>query len=54
MSKMMTLEEAKEATGLRHNELLHLANEGVMVRRQGYKAVFERASLEAWIKSKEN
>ena len=54
MSKMMTLQEAKEATGLRHNELLQLANEGVMIRRQGYKALFERASLEAWIKSKEN
>ena len=48
-TKMMTLAEAQDVTGLRHNDLMRLANAGVMIRRRGVKVYVERESLEAWM-----
>ena len=50
---MVTLQEAKALTGLAHNALMKLANDGVAIRRQDRKVYVDRVSLETWLEARE-
>ena len=53
LTKMVTLQEAKALTGLAHNALMKLANDGVAIRRQDRKVYVDRVSLETWLEARE-